>query len=438
MFISTRNPNQIANFEEAVFQGLSPDGGLYHFAELPDLTHIISSFTKNDTVVSIASKMTAALFPDLFTVAEAQKVAEKAFHFSPKLTKMDEQIQCLELYHGPTCAFKDFGASYLAAVMEHFLVEENKKAVILTATSGDTGSAVAQAFYNKKNIDVIILYPQNRVSPLQEKQLTTLGRNIHALEVKGAFDDCQRMVKEVFVDADLKKQYCLTSANSINIGRLIPQSFYYIWAYNQLKDSSEKVAFCVPSGNFGNLTAGLYANRWGLPVDFFLAATNNNDVVPEYLKTGNFKPRPSVKTLSNAMDVGEPSNFERMLALFNNDKEEMASFIKQEVIDDVTTKKVIKEYYEKSSTYIDPHTAVGYEAARLYCKNHADFNGEMVCLSTAHPAKFVEVVKDATGQNIELPQQLKKYIDKEKKSTIIEADKKHLISFLNKNFSENK
>ena len=434
MFVSTRDGNNKVDFKDAVFQGLCSDGGLFHFENMPNLTALIHNFKETDSFIDIASNISLSLFPDLFSETESRFVCEQAFRFGPKLVEIDENIFCLELFHGPTCAFKDFGAAYLAACMEVFLKNDNKKAVILTATSGDTGSAVANAFYLKNNIDVVILYPQNRVSRLQEKQLTTLGGNIHALEVKGSFDDCQRIVKEAFTNIDLKRAYNLTSANSINLGRLIPQSFYYIWAYTQLKEKNEKISFCVPSGNFGNLTAGLYAYFWGMPTEFFIAATNINDVVPEYLKTGSFFPRDSKKTLSNAMDVGNPSNFERMLALYNNDSKKMSSEILYGVVTDDETLLTMKSYYKATKKFLDPHTAVGYKSAKEYFKARRDYDGLIVLLSTAHPGKFIETVREATGITIPVPEAIKKYENKEKISTIVNNSVDDLINYLDEKF----
>lgn len=435
-FISTRDNNRMVQFDQAVLEGLSPEGGLYHFAEMPDLSALIGGLDPQEGFAAMSARLITALFPDLFDRTKAEETARTAFPFSPVLTKMEDGIDCLELFHGPTCAFKDFGASFLAASMEEFLLEKKSRAVILTATSGDTGSAVAQAFFKKHNIDVVILYPQNRVSLFQEKQLTTLGENIHALEIKGSFDDCQRMVKEAFTDNVLKTRFFLTSANSINLGRLIPQAFYYIWAFTQLKNSAGKIAFCVPSGNFGNLTAGLYAAQWGLPVDFFIAATNVNDVVPEYLISGDYRPRRSVQTLSNAMDVGNPSNFERMLALYHNDHEAMKKDITEHVVSDETTRMRMKQFYAATGRFIDPHTAVGYDACRKYLDMHSGYNGRLVCLSTAHPGKFPDIVRQATGAEVTLPEQLKRLLTLKKTSTVVDNKLEDLSRFLEHAFPE--
>jgi threonine synthase len=310
--------------------------------------------------------------------------------------------------------------------MEEFLKTDSREATILTATSGDTGSAVARAFYEKSNIEVIILYPSGRVSPLQEKQLTTLGKNIRALEVKGSFDDCQRMVKEAFLDRELSDRLKLTSANSISLGRLIPQSFYYIWAWAQMAgqndDDPSNLWFCVPSGNFGNLTAGLMAHSWGMGNKGFIAATNINDVVPEYLKSGTYTPRASKLTLSNAMDVGNPSNFERMLEIFGESHEKMSDLVKEEVVTDAETKETIAKLLTEKGYESDPHTAVGYLAARRFIEANSGSKNlpRIISLSTAHPGKFTEVFEEATGKKPALPEQLSGLMKLEKKSTVIE------------------
>jgi len=429
-FASTRNPNLQMSFQDALFQGLSPDGGLFYPLETPDLKKTFSEFNKESSFEDIASVMISRILGSEISEKDAASLSRRAFPFSPELKKLTDNINILELYHGPSSAFKDFGASFLASSMEYFLRNNHKRAIILTATSGDTGSAVAKAFFGKENIDVVILYPSGRVSPLQEKQMTTLGKNIHALEVKGSFDDCQRMVKDSFTDQDLE---CinLTSANSINIGRLIPQSFYYIWAETRLRDKGRKNVFCVPSGNFGNLTAGLYAKSWGLDIDHFIAATNENDVVPAYLKNGIFSPRPSVQTYSNAMDVGSPSNFERMQTLYHNDVSSMLKDIRGIKIDDVSTLETMKEIAETYHYSVCPHTAVGIKAA-FDC---IDSESQITVLSTAHPGKFTEVYEKAVGSKPELPESLIAVKDLEKKSRGISNSSMELKTALLEMFS---
>ncbi len=460
-FFSTRNRESIVDFKGAIFEGLAPDGGLYLPAGKPDLEKIIRKFVVNiekdniELYRDVVRDVSNALLTPEIGEERIKQISEKAVKFAPLLRPLDERISLLELFHGPTCAFKDFGASFLASSMENLLEDENSRAVILVATSGDTGSAVARAFYRKKNIDVVILYPSGRVSYLQEKQLTTLGENIIALEVRGAFDDCQRLVKEAFMDRELSGKINLTSANSINLGRLLPQSYYYVFGY--LKTISDRgmsdigpnfdratatgsdIVFCVPSGNFGNLTAGVLAWEWGLPVRQFIAATNVNDVVPEYLNTGIFSPRASVKTLSNAMDVGNPSNFERLRVIFNDDVNKMREMLYGESVSDEDTLVGIREVYEKYGVLVDPHTAVGYVAARRYLRamekgSSANFPIGVVILATAHPGKFSDTVKRATGVEPELPETLREVMNKEKRSVVIEPDISDLKSFLLKHF----
>lgn len=429
-------------FIDAVFQGLAPDGGLYYPTTYVDLSDLFISYDKDSTFIDVSSSMTRALFPSEFNESEARGLCERAFHFTTELHTLNEELTLLELFHGPSCAFKDFGASYLASVMEKRVHKEGKCITILTATSGDTGSAVAQAFYEKQGIEVIILYPSGRVSPLQERQLTCLGKNIHAFEVNGSFDDCQWLVKNAFQNDELKQKYGLSSANSINIGRLVPQSFYYVHAWNQLRHRNEgNWIFCVPSGNFGNLTAGLLAKQWGLPITHVLAASNANDVVPLYLKSGMYMPKKSIPTLANAMDVGSPSNFERLETMFaleavkqgaDYNANDFGNFIHQETlksmhgmsISDMEIKEEIAHIYKTHHEYICPHTAVGTLVSRkilaeAWAKRHG-YN-KAVVLSTAHPAKFHEVIEDISGTQVSIPERLARFFDMNPQATFVEA-----------------
>ena len=418
-FYSTRDPSKRVSFEQALFQGLAPDGGLYIPEEDLQLQTHFKALDKGTSFHEIAALVSAYLLKGEVDGGAVHRIVKNAFPFEPKLVVMDDNLSIVELFHGPSCAFKDFGASFLAAAMEEFLQHSDRKAVILTATSGDTGSAVAQAFYNKKNIQVVILYPSGRVSPLQEKQLTTLGGNVLALEVKGSFDDCQAMVKKAFLDPEMSAAFPLTSANSISLGRLIPQSFYYIWAFAQLNEQlNQEFYFAVPSGNFGNLTAGLYAWKWGLPVTAFIAATNANDVVPQYLDTGIYSPRPSRLTVSNAMDVGNPSNFERMEALFHKNRHLMRALVFGDTVSDPQTLDTMRTVKDRYNMDLCPHTAVGYAAARRFLRDN-NSAGHVAVLATAHPAKFLEVVEQATGRTPELPPQLAGLASKEKQSIVI-------------------
>lgn len=429
-FVSTRNGKKPVSFREAVFSGLAPDGGLYIPTEQPDLRARIGAFSKKNTFQEIAEALSGDLIGEELSREAVRRVSERAFTFEPALQPLEEGLTLLELFHGPTCAFKDFGASFLAVVMEEFLLQESRQAVILVATSGDTGSAVARAFHRKDSIDVVILYPSGRVSTLQEQQLTTLGGNVTALEIQGSFDDCQRLVKEAFVDSRLRESLVLSSANSINLGRLIPQAFYYIYGVCRLERATEEqLLICVPSGNFGNLTAGVYAWQWGMPVDGFIAATNVNDVVPEYLMTGEFRPRRSQKTLSNAMDVGNPSNFERLSIMFEGSVDKMRKWIRGVRITDQETRETMSQVYRDTGVLIDPHTAVGVLASRRY-RRDSGFVGHILTLATAHPGKFVDIVQEATGVTPDLPATLEDALSKKKQATTLTASLEVLREFL--------
>lgn len=427
---STRSPYEVVTFREALFQGLAADGGLYIPIETFDQRELYQSLPPGGNFADFAAQVLTPLLGDEIPAADIPAICRDAFFFAPALKRLEEDLYVLELFHGPSSAFKDFGASFLATTMSWFLQNENRRSLILTATSGDTGSAVAQAFFQKANIDVVILYPSGRVSPLQEKQLTTLGHNIHAVEVRGSFDDCQRLVKEAFLDRSLA-HLGLTSANSINLGRLLPQSLYYIWAFVQLRDSlTDDWIVTVPSGNFGNLTAGVYAWKWGLPVHRFLAATNTNDVVPEYLRTYRFTPRPSIPTYSNAMDVGNPSNFERLEVLFQKSPELMGTLITGRSVTDPQTLQTMRQTWETYHYDVCPHTAVGLRACLDYRAEAAGDGACHVVLATAHPAKFVETVRKATGREPELPENLARCLALPKRSVLIEPELEALAQVL--------
>ncbi len=443
MRFTSRNGGE-ADFREALFQGLAPGGGLFYPVERPDLGGLFAEFGEETPFNEIASATAAALFAPEIAEEDAARIVSRAYSFQPVLRRLDDKILLLELYHGPTCAFKDFGAQFLAASMEHFIRGQSRRIQILVATSGDTGSAVAHAFHGREGIDVVILYPSGRVSELQEKQLTTLGGNVHALEVKGSFDDCQRLAKEAFQDQTLKARLSLTSANSINIGRLIPQSFYYIHALTRKKTLLDRpTSVCVPSGNFGNLTAGVYARMWGLPVRSFIAGTNVNDVVPKYLSTGLFSPRASVKTLSNAMDVGNPSNFERLQEAFRGNLDSMRSVIHGIAMSDARTRESMKEIHRRYGVFVDPHTAVGYAAAREYLKGGGSASGrgarrdeQVIVLSTAHPAKFLDIVQESVGAEPQIPERLARCLGLPKRSTVMGRDLAELSRFLLGSFAK--
>lgn len=340
---------------------------------------------------------------------ELKRMVDHTIAFDAPLVPVEDQIFSLELFHGPTLAFKDFGARFMSQVLAYLARQQSREILILVATSGDTGSAVANGFLGTPGIRVVVLYPSGKVSDIQEKQFTTLGENITAVEVDGSFDDCQRLVKEAFLDSALREKYFLTSANSINIARLIPQSFYYCYAWSRVP-KNKPVVFSVPSGNFGNLTAGLLAKRLGIPIQHFIAATNANDIVPQYLATGIFQPRPSLSTISNAMDVGNPSNFDRMRELYHPLTKEMTGYS----FTDEETKAAIQKVFVERKYVLDPHGAIGYLGLKRY-QHSVDFTG--VFLETAHPAKFSDVVNEVLNIQIEMPDSLKTFAAKEKKTT---------------------
>ncbi|MDF7818246.1 threonine synthase [Runella sp. MFBS21] len=427
---STKNQNLKATLEEAVFRSLPPDNGLY----MPEVIPTVSeAFLENIDKLSfneIAFEVSKALLSDDISDADIRMIVERAFDFDAPVVSVEPHMHCLELFHGPSMAFKDFGARFMASLMSYFLVKSQKEIRILVATSGDTGGAVAQGFHNVPGINVTILYPSGKVSDIQEKQLTTLGGNVTALEVNGTFDDCQALVKKAFLDADLNRKYNLASANSINISRLIPQSFYYFRAYAQVKHLGLPVVFSVPSGNFGNLSAGLLAYRMGLPVSHFIATTNRNNVVPNYLETGNYHPIPSVETISNAMDVGNPSNFVRMTRFFSDDWEQVKNDISGFWFDDKQTKTAMREVRDRTGYLMCPHTAVAYLGLKEYMNlTKQEVTG--VFLSTAHYAKFLDVVEGALGtKDVEIPLRLSELLSKTKEAIPMSTDFEDFKSYL--------
>jgi len=415
---STKNKKNLVTLKEAVMKGLPDDNGLFmpeNIKRLPD--HFFKELPNMNFVETAQAVVSHLIGDDIPSKALNQLVAE-AFDFPVPLVEINDKTKVLELFHGPSLAFKDFGARFMARLMGYFNQAEEKRLIILVATSGDTGGAVASGFYKTPGIEVVILYPSGKVSPLQEKQLTTLGHNITALEVDGTFDDCQAIVKEAFLDKALNQQLRLSSANSINIARLIPQSLYYFEAYKQLQIAGNTlpVTFSVPSGNFGNLTAGILAKRMGLPIEHMIAATNLNDIVPKYLKTGQYEPKVSVRTISNAMDVGNPSNFARLKDLYQKDQchtyDMMGQDIKGYAFDDDQTKKAVKNIYDNFQYVIDPHGAVGYLALKEYQEKYPETVG--VILETAHPSKFIEDVENILETKIEIPERLASLSDKTK------------------------
>lgn len=402
-FISVRGEAAAAGFREALLQGIAPDGGLYVPESGPRLPEEFLRNLPGFSFHEIARTVLASFIDDI-PGADLRGIVERSLNFPIPLVRIDEDRFLLELFHGPTLAFKDVGARFMAEALSWFLEKEGGSLTILVATSGDTGGAVASGFFNVPRLDVFIFYPSGRISELQEKQMTTLGGNIHPVEVEGTFDDCQRMVKEALADGEIRRRRRLSTANSINPGRLLPQITYYVWALAQWKRSEDRgrtdPAVVVPSGNFGNLTAAVYAARMGVQIARLVAATNANDVVPEYLRTGSFTPRPSISTLSNAMDVGDPSNLSRLQHLSGNDLNQLRALIEPQVVSDEETLNEIRQTYEQSGRIIDPHTAVGMAAARRT-------PGMKIIAATAHPAKFPEVIQRAISATPGPPPSLK-------------------------------
>jgi len=425
-FYSTNSPETYVEFGEAVLRSLPSDNGLYMPERITALDESFWNDWKSMTFQDMAFRVIATYLQGSIPDEDLREIVDDAFNFAAPTVKLDDTHHVLELFHGPTLAFKDFGARFMARVMAWLTRNSDEPLTVLVATSGDTGGAVASAFHN---VRVVILYPSGKVSGLQEKQLTALGGNITALEVDGSFDDCQHMVKSAFLDAETASACHLTSANSINITRLIPQMLYYFEAARQLE--TEPV-FVIPSGNFGNLTACLMAMKMGLPVKHLVAATNVNDVVPQYLATSNYEPRPSVSTLSNAMDVGAPSNFARMLELFENNWEKMTQTIAGYAYDDTQTRQAMREVYEKFNYVIDPHGAVGYLASEAWLADHA--GDTTVILETAHPAKFPETVAEELGEDaVSIPERLACLKNKEKVSIPMPSDPQALMEWLKAN-----
>ena len=417
-FSSTRKNSPLVSFENALFAGQAPDGGLYMPTRFPALSSSWQRDFINRSYKELAFYILDQMVGDEFSPGGLESVVESAYTFEPRLIYTSGTEATLELYHGPTFSFKDFGAQFMAKCMGHFIKKKNREITILVATSGDTGSAVAHAYHNVAGIRIVLLYPANKVSPTQEMQFTTLGDNIAALEIDGTFDDCQALVKTAFSDQELQASTRLSSANSINIGRLLPQSIYYFWSAAQAKaEFAEDPVVCVPSGNFGNLCAGLCADRMGAPIVKFVAAVNANDVISKYIETGEYNPRPSTSTISNAMDVGRPSNWERIQFLFDNNYANITARMWSTSVSDKATRVGIKKSFDDYAYVIDPHTAVGTVGLQRYKEMFQQQSQPSIVLSTAHPAKFHEIVEDTLGENIVMPQTLQESL-KRKKQTL--------------------
>ena len=414
-YYSLNDKSHTSNFEDAVVRGLAPDKGLYFPEKIVKLDPSFISDIQNLNPSEIGSEVIKEYVGSEIPESDLLNIIEQTLDFDFPVKPVEEKVDVLELFHGPTLAFKDVGARFMAGSLGYFIKKGNLgKITVLVATSGDTGGAVANGFLGVEGIDVVILYPKGKVSEIQEKQLTTLGENIQALEVDGAFDECQAMVKKAFLDTEITNERQLTSANSINLARWLPQMFYYFLAYKQLAGKKEKLAFSVPSGNFGNICAGMLAREMGLPIQHFIAANNANNAVTEFMQTQDYKVKASVPTISNAMDVGDPSNFVRVLQLFNNEFESLKTDFTAMSFSDAETRKAMKKVYDESNYVMDPHGAVGYLGLKEFLKINPDYHG--VFLETAHPVKFLETVENTIGQKISVPESIKSMRDKKKKS----------------------
>jgi threonine synthase len=427
-YFSLNKTAPAATFKEATIKGLAPDKGLYFPEIIPKHDDGFYADIQNFSDEEIAFKIIEPFVGDEIPISELKRIVAETINFEIPLKRITDNISSLELYYGPTLAFKDVGARFMSRCLGYFVKNNDKKITVLVATSGDTGGAVANGFYNVDGVEVVILYPSGKVSNVQEKQLVTLGNNIHAIEVKGNFDDCQQMVKQAFSDGYLNEKLFLTSANSINVARWLPQQFYYLFAWKQWADKNNPPVISVPSGNFGNICAGILAHISGLPVKHFIAACNANKVVPDFLSTEKYEPKKAIATISNAMDVGDPSNFVRILELFHHQFKELKSTLSSVSISDDETRNTIKEVFEKENYLLDPHGAVAYLALQNYLKEHPQQKGYL--LETAHPVKFYDVVEPVIQQKIPIPESIEGILSKEKLSTIMEPGFQNLKEFL--------
>ena len=434
-YYSTNGNAPIADLHKAVVKGLAEDRGLYMPEEIKILPKVFFDNIQEMSFQQIAYNVASAFFGEDVDLDALQEIVNDTLSFDCPVVKVKDNIYSLELFHGPTLAFKDVGARFMARLLQYFIRQEgqHQQVNVLVATSGDTGSAVANGFLGVEGIHVYVLYPKGKVSPIQECQFTTLGKNITAIEVDGVFDDCQALVKSAFMDEALNQHMKLTSANSINVARFLPQAFYYFNAYAQMKamGKADNLVICVPSGNFGNITAGLFGWFMGLPVKRFIAANNANDIFYNYLQTGVYSPKPSVQTLANAMDVGDPSNFARVLALYGGSHKDIAGHISGATYTDEQIKETLKECYERTGYLLDPHGTCGYRALKEQLQP-----GEYgVFLETAHPAKFKEKVDAITGGDVEIPARLQAFMKGTKQSVEISKDYADFREFL---FNESK
>lgn len=419
IFYSLNNNAPRVSFKEAVIKGIAPDKGLY----FPETIEALPASFFNDIETlsnqEIAFKAIHQFVGDEIPDNTLKEILEEVLDFDFPIVEIEKNVSTLELFHGPTMAFKDVGARFMARCMGYFSKTKKNEVTVLVATSGDTGGAVANGFLGVDGVKVVILYPSGKVSDIQEKQLTTLGQNITAMEVDGTFDDCQKMVKTAFLDSDLTDKMQLTSANSINVARWLPQLFYFLFAYKQAKSKGKEIIFSVPSGNFGNICAGMVAQKLGMPVKHFIASTNVNDVVPSYMEKGEYIPKPSKATISNAMDVGDPSNFIRIRHLYQDNLEKLSQNLSSYSFTDEETKNAMKHIYNVSGYVADPHGAVGYLGLKKYQKNQSNTYG--IFMETAHPVKFLDVVEETLDITPAIPPQIQKVMGREKKSITISS-----------------
>jgi threonine synthase len=429
-YYSLNKKSPIVDFKEATIRGQAPDKGLYFPESIPQVDKELLRNIDQIPNEEIAFRVIRPYVGDAISEEELYRIVTETINFPLPLVKVTDAIYSLELFHGPTLAFKDVGARFMSRCLGQF-VDAGKKVTVLVATSGDTGGAVANGFYGVDGVEVVILYPSGKVSPVQEKQLTTLGKNIQALEVQGSFDDCQQMVKQAFADESVTNKIFLTSANSINVARWLPQQFYYFLAYKQWVEKDPPV-MCVPSGNFGNICAGILAYSSGLPVKHFIAACNANDIVTRYLATSKLEAREAIPTLSNAMDVGNPSNFIRILEIFHNNYPELKDKLSSYSITDGETIATIGEVYQKYHYLLDPHGAVGYLSLSRFLRDNPDQKG--LFLETAHPVKFPESVEKVTGKKIPLPLEVAGIMDRQKSSVLMKPGYENLKEFLLRNW----
>lgn len=429
IYYNLKDPVEKIDFRNATIKGQGKDKGLFFPENIPPFEEEFIRDLALYTPEEIAYRCVKDFIGDEIPSEIIWKIVSETVNFEIPLVKINDQISILELFHGPTLAFKDIGARFMSRCLSYFLKDQKKKVTVLVATSGDTGGAVAHGFYNLPGIHVVILYPKNRVSPVQEKQLTALGKNISALEVDGSFDDCQSLVKMAFADEEINHTLLLTSANSINIARWLPQQIYYLLAFKQwLQQHNENPVICVPSGNFGNICAGLLSHLRGLPAEHFIAACNSNHVIPDYLQTQDFQPQKAAQTLSNAMDVGNPSNFVRILELFNHQFDSLKSKVSAYSVNDQETLNTITGVYKKYGYILEPHSAVAFASMEKYLLENPDKKGFI--LGTAHPVKFPDAVEKAIHISIEIPESLNDLMKKEKKTIEINSDFEELKRFL--------